>query len=111
VILIYTNQPDGVSLEPKDGCYEITIPSNGILKVRGPGPFYQWHTLSASFANGGPLPVANDPDAIGETTVALWPGGSGQGGLVYDFVGTPARHRVFSKEESPDRLRPGRVSD
>jgi hypothetical protein len=108
-VLIYTNQPDGITLEVRDGRYVCEIPETGILRIKGNGPFYKWHSTTASFANGDPILLAHEPERLTENAVAFWSGGSRPGGLVYDFIGTRAENQSFRHETATGEVRPGGV--
>src|SRR5262249_9604745 len=94
-------------LRYKDGCYTCIIPENGILHVKGKGPFYRWHSTTATFASGNSIPEGTE--RLSEDVVAFWHGGSRPGGLLYDFIGTKAELAAFRKEIERDEIRSGGV--
>ena len=46
----------GIAIEQTDGKYIITIPLEGILKVRDTKPLFGRHETTASYADGTPIP-------------------------------------------------------
>jgi hypothetical protein len=107
-ILIHTKASDGVPLIPQGGTYIVTVPEDGVLRVHGDGPFYEWHTVTASFSNGDPLPYPNPDEVLDDNSVALWGGGS-RTHLVYYFVGTASENRRFRAETAAADIRPGEL--
>src|SRR5713226_752149 len=60
--LIYNEREDGIELRPNKGQITCVIPNTGVLRVKGKGPFYEWHSTTASFANGVPIPIASESE-------------------------------------------------
>jgi hypothetical protein len=114
-VLVYPNQSDGTNLEKKEGRYTCIIPESGILRIKGAEPFYQWHSLSASFANGAAIPIAHEPERLSEHTIAFWPHGSTQEGenaqYLYDFIGTKTENEAFCKATATGKVVPGGVQE
>jgi hypothetical protein len=130
--LIYTNQAAGVEPERAGVTYTLVIPESGVLRIKGAGPFSQWHDSVASFQDGPPLlngytgqppppppgtrPVGPFPDEL----IALWAGGAGEevtvepGKVVktgpasprihYWFVGTKKEAAAFFRETADRRI-------
>src|SRR5262245_37917960 len=90
-VLIYVEQPNGLIVKPQDNRYVLTIPPEGILRLKERAALRDWHTLSACFLNDEEIPVAWEEEQIPEGVVAFWGGGSRPGGLTYDFIVTKAR--------------------
>ncbi len=103
--IIYTERPNGMRMEASGARYTYVIPETGVLELQGKGPFYGWHTTSASFEDGTVIPAGTEK--LPEDVVAFWGGGSQSGGMLYDFVGTKAEFRVFKKETATAEVKPG----
>ena len=112
-IIIYPNQPEGLSLKKKNGRYICVVPDNGMLRISDKGPFFRWNSLSASFVNGDPIVVAQEPERLSKDTVAFWPHGCRQLGdgplFLYDFVGTKADNDAFCKATETGKVIPGTI--
>lgn len=107
--IIYTNSPRGGGLMRQGSNYTCVIPDNGVLHLREEGPFFQWHTRSASYADGKNIPEYQGGGAIDDDTVAFWGGGSRGEGMVYDFIGTKAEKAAFYRETEAAEIKPGRI--
>jgi hypothetical protein len=108
-IVVYTNDAAGTSLPSQKNSYTCIVPETGILRLREKGPFYSWHTTSASFADGTSIPVAQPDASIEDETILFWSGGARPDGMIYDFVGTKAEKKLFDKETAAGDIVPGRV--
>ena len=112
-IVIYVNQPDGVSLKKTNGRFTCVIPDDGVLRISDKGPFFEWHETSASFINGDPIAVADEPERLSESQVAFWSHGCGQKGdgplYVYDFIGTKAENEAFCRASETGKVIPGGI--
>src|SRR5207245_2469197 len=86
--IVYTGDPAGIELREVKGTYSCNIPESGVLRIRGEGPFYAWHGLKVSFANGDNIPISTENKGLPDDVVAYWPGGSRPGEMLYDFIGT-----------------------
>lgn len=93
------------------GRYLVTIPSNGILRVRTFEPFHSWHQASARYDDGPPLPLTSGASPAGANTVALRGGGSAMGHrngkeihwMPY-FVGTEEEYRARPAMDFPPEI-------
>jgi hypothetical protein len=99
--IIYTNRADGVELNCIRNKYVCVIPQSGTLQVKGSGPFYNWHTTTAAFADGTTMPHGYYYDQkLPPNVVAFWDGGARPDGMLYDFIGTPSEAAQFEKDTS-----------
>jgi hypothetical protein len=110
-ILIYYDTPDGITLKKDNDQYTIRVPSTGVLRIRGKGPFFGWCSLTASYENGRNIPVAYEPEKLAKDTIAFWPHGSRNNKFIYDFVGTRSENKEFSELAGTGDIIPGRVRE
>lgn len=108
-LLIYYDTSDGVVFRKSNGGYRVVVPSTGIMRIQGDGPFFRMGPLTASFADGTEIPIAWEPEKLAEATVAFWSGGSRSDGYLYDFVGTKSEYRAFRKATGATDIPPGGV--
>lgn len=88
--------PNGQDIPLVDGRYRIVVPPDGVLWVRSHQPLEQWHSFSAMYDDGTPIPLDHGSDVgVGTETVAVrggWAGVSHRGGRDYQhhtyFIGT-----------------------
>src|SRR5438270_842272 len=109
--IIHTGDPTGIGLKDDGGTYRCNVPKSGVLKIRGKGPFYTWHGLKVSFANGDIIPISDQGENLGDDVVAYWSGGSAPGGMVYGFIGTRPEAQAWYKETETGEVIPGKVRD
>jgi hypothetical protein len=85
--------PDGQDIPLVDGRYRISVPADGILRVRSHQPMEQWHSFSARYDDGTPIPWDDSSNArVGPEVVAVqgsWAHLSRRGGREYRY------HRYF----------------
>ena len=62
VAIIRASRPDGVPIESKNGVITLTFPRSGILDIKEAIPTFDWHRLSAKFANGEDIPIYDNDD-------------------------------------------------
>jgi hypothetical protein len=100
--------PDAREIPLVDGRYRVVVPPDGVLRVPSHGPFEQWHSFSARYDDGTPIPSSYDGDAgVGSVAVAVrgnWAGVSHRGGREYQyhkyFVGTAKQRSELPDVES-----------
>jgi hypothetical protein len=105
------HEPAGIELQKTNGRYVINIPVEGVLRIKGNGPFGS-HLETASFATGDEIWVSKHiDDKPSRREVALWGGGTyiwdvdGQPTSFYWwFVGTEEEWKD-SGEESVEKVR------
>jgi hypothetical protein len=92
---------------PKVGSrYRIEVPENGVVRVSSTQPLRQWHSESARYTDGTPLPVEHGAD-VPELAVALRGGygvglsGSPTASFLAFFVGTKAQGQKFFESPTP----------
>ena len=107
--LIRSDQADGSELQEKAGRYTFIIPESGTLKIQGAGPFYDWHSVSASFVGGEVISVPNEPERLKPDQLALWTDDSAPGGVIYFFVGTRDEHESYRQKTATGPVRLGGV--
>lgn len=91
----------GVDVPLEYGKYTYHIPQSGTLLIKDDSPFRQWHSMTASYTNGKPIPLDYE-DGLPPDAVSLHSLGSGvrtRGGeheaYIEDFVGTKAEFREY----------------
>jgi hypothetical protein len=99
-LLIRTDRNDGVELKAANGVFTCPIPAEGILSIKGKGPFFEWHRVQASYANGDSIPIGRPNDSLPDDVVAYWSGGSSSEGVIDYFVGTRAESLKHFKESA-----------
>src|SRR5206468_1761434 len=55
-VKLVVDRREGVDIPATEGAYRFIVPPGGTLPIKDAGPFHQWHTLTAVFANGGRIP-------------------------------------------------------
>jgi hypothetical protein len=87
--------PAGQDIPLTDGKYRIVVPAGGVLRVRSHRPLEQWHSFSARYDDGTPIPQDHGDGGVGPEVVAVWGSWAGvsyRGGKEYHyqtyFVGT-----------------------
>src|SRR5262245_34981652 len=70
--------PDSQDIPLVNGRYQIVVPAGGVLRVRSFRPLEQWHSFSARYDDGTPIPHDHSSDArVAPDVVAVHGGGSG----------------------------------
>ena len=109
--------PDGQDISLVNGRYQIVVPAGGVLRVRSFRPLEQWHSFSARYDDGTPIPWEHSSDArVAPDAVAVRGAESGvrhRGGREYRyntfFVGTAKqRSELPDTPEIPGAARPDR---
>lgn len=102
--------PAGQDIPLVDGRYRIVVPAGGVLRVRSYEQLQQWHSFSARYDDGTPIPDDLGDGRVGPEAVAVrgsWTGVSHRGGQEYRhqtyFIGT-AKQRA---EKPVDQDIPG----
>lgn len=71
VFIFRGGEDDGIVVSKVDGTRTFYIPPSGVLIVKGELPTRQWHTPSARYANGTPIPIYQPSNQLSKDTVAL----------------------------------------
>jgi hypothetical protein len=100
-VKLVIDRKEGVDVPLEDGKYTFHLPRSGTLRIKDDSPFRQWHSMTAFYTNGEPIPT-DDEDHLPPDVVSLHSLGSGvkiQGGTqeeyIEDFVGTKAEFRTY----------------
>ena len=99
------DRTQGVHVQLKDGKYTYHIPQSGTLIIKDDGPFRQWHSLTAVYANGMPIPndYKDNLPADAVTLHSLGAGVRGQGSereeFFEKFVGANAERRKYGDQK------------
>jgi hypothetical protein len=100
-VRLIIDRQQGVDVPLVDGKYTYNIPGTGTLLIKDDSPFRQWHSITATYTNGKPIPT-DDEGELPPDTVSLHSLGSGvstRGGkqekYIEDFVGTRAELRKY----------------
>jgi len=58
---------NGQVLNETNGCYVVSVPTNGILRIQNPNVFEPWHELLATYSTGDKMEIDDEalPAAIG----------------------------------------------
>jgi hypothetical protein len=81
-IVIYPDQPDGVELKKTDGVWQIEVPKNGILRIRGRRPLLDtWCKETACFASRKKIRIPVDLREVND-----------EGQILMDRQGSRARN-------------------
>jgi hypothetical protein len=97
VLVAHPSNPDAI-VRHSDR-YEISIPSDGILRTKSTAIFTRWHKTRATFSSGKRL-SSQDRDAIG-----LYAGPTSTSGISWYYVGTYEEFRTFMYGDVHDRNR------
>jgi hypothetical protein len=60
-----------------EGRYRVIIPVSGVLRVRSFAPFTRWHSFTAKYDDGSPIPYESGSSKLDPETIALRSGGMG----------------------------------
>lgn len=100
-VRLIIDRRQGVEVPLVDGKYTYRIPETGTLVIKDDSPFRQWHSMTAVYSSGKPIPIDHE-DNLPADAVSLHSLGSGvrtQGGkqeeYIEDFVGTKAELRKY----------------
>jgi hypothetical protein len=96
------DKEQGIEIPLEDGEYIYRYAENGTLMIKDASPFRHWHSLTAIYANGKPIPIDHEgnvpPDAV--SLHFLGSGVSAQGNkeehYIEDFVGTREEFRKYA---------------
>jgi hypothetical protein len=81
--------PAGQDIPLVDGQYRIVVPAGGVHRVRSHQPLQQWHSFSARYDDGTPIPQDHGDGGVSPETVAVrgsLAGMSQRGGREYHYV-------------------------
>jgi hypothetical protein len=71
---LVVDRVNGVDVALRNGRYTYSIPASGVLRVRSLRPFEHWHTVSAAFPDGKPLPWSSQALPNDVMLEELWSG-------------------------------------
>ena len=95
--------PDAPEIPLVNGRYEVVIPAGGVLRVRSLKPFLRWHSQTARYQDGMPLPAERDnPEVIalrGSSTSVIHPRNGREYRTLSFFVGTAKQYHELSRDE------------
>ena len=107
MFVVYPGQKDGTEISLKEGQYTYIVPDDGIIRVRGEGPFATRQEMSASYSDGTPLPLYASEDADPETDTGIWAAGTISSGGIWFVVGVRREQEGWAgiRGPVPGRLR------
>jgi hypothetical protein len=91
----------GVNVPLVNGTYTYHIPQDGTLRIQDDSPFRKWHTMTAVYTNGNPIPRDDERTQPPDTVFlhSLGSGTSSQEGrqeeYIKDFVGTKSEFQSY----------------
>lgn len=87
--VIVVDHQRGVAPREKDGILSLEIPRSGVLRLKeDPDRLRSWHTLTAAYENGTPIPVDNGDQVIPSNRASLKVLFSSSNNTIWYFVGT-----------------------
>jgi hypothetical protein len=92
--------PSAPEIPLVNGRYQVVIPAIGVLKVQSLKPFQRWHSQTARYQDGAPLPDANNPREDDPETIAVRGGGwrtNGRKEVVWYFVGSAKQYNQYTE--------------